>query len=102
MPDDKAWLAIWRDIGESEPTYVVWLNKHTAEENVAEGIATLAKQQLDDLYEWDEEYNARLKAIIKAAEKKDWNTVIADWDEWRSDMGPLDNDVEMIEVSLGT
>lgn len=100
MPDDKAWLLIAHD-SSRENDYTVFLNEHVATESVARSIGYLAKAELDSI-NWDKEDAARLRGIVKAVDAKKWADAISDWDEWRSDMGPLDDDIEMIQIDLVT
>ncbi len=97
---EKAWLAIWTDISR-ETEYTVYLNESTADATVGEATAALAQRELETI-EWDEEDADRLKAIVQAGAEKRWVDVMNDWDEWRSDMGPLDDDVELVEIDLFT
>jgi len=91
-------MAIWKDIGR-EDEYTVYLNEHVADETIGEATAALAKHELETI-SWDEEDSDRLKSIIKAGEEKRWIDAMNEWDEWRSDKGPLDNDVELHKVEL--
>lgn len=100
MADDRAWLVIWKDISR-ETAYTVYLNEKSAEAAVGEAIGGLAKQEVESI-DFDKEDADRLHAIVKAAGKGNWKEVINDWDEWRSDKGPLDDDVEIMEIFLFT
>lgn len=100
MAGEKAWLAIWHDISR-ETEYTVYLNESSANQVVGEATAALAKHELETI-EWDEEDADRLKEIIQAGAENRWVDVMNDWDEWRSDKGPLDDDVELIEIDLFT
>jgi len=100
MSNDKAWLLISKDISR-ETDYAVFLNKHVATENFAKSIGYLAKSELDTI-EWDKEDSERLREILKAVDEGKWDDAISGWEEWRSDMGPLDDDIEMIEAALVT
>ena len=100
MPDDMAWLLIAKDISR-ETEYVVFLNEHVAVEAAAKSIGFLANSELEGI-EWNQEDADKLKEVIKAVTEERWNDAIADWDEWRSDMGPLDDDVEIMKIDLVT
>lgn len=100
MPDDKAWLLIRTDISR-ETDYVVFLNEHVAMASLGESIGFLAQDSLDTI-EWDEEDAGRLREILKDVAEKRWDDAVSNWDEWRSDKGPLDDDIEIIKIDLVT
>lgn len=97
---DKAWLLISTDISR-ETSYTVFLNEHVATESLARSIGYLAKSELDTI-EWDRDDAGKLSEIIKAVDEGKWDDAISGWDEWRSDKGPLDDDIEMVETDLVT
>lgn len=96
--EGRAWLAVWTDPG-METQYTVWLDHDVALQNVAEGIVGKAKSDLENI-EWTDDEEETLKDILKAFDKKDYEEVLALWDTWRGDMGPLQEDVELIEIDL--
>ena len=100
MPDDKAWLLIRTDISR-ETDYVVFLNEHVAMESLGQSIAFLAQEELDTI-DWDQEDENRLREILKDVADKRLDDAVSNWDEWRSDKGPLDDDIEMIKIDLVT
>lgn len=100
MSNDKAWLIISTDISR-ETDYTVFLNEHVATEALGLGIRYLANEDLERI-SWDEEDAAALRSIIKAADEKRWDDVTSEWDDWRRDKGPLDDDVEMVMIDLIT
>lgn len=98
MPDDKAWLLIAKDISR-ETEYVVFLNEHVAKEAAAKSIGYLAQSDLETI-EWDQEDSNRLKEIVKAVAEERWDDAISDWEDWRSDKGPLDDDIGLWWIDL--
>lgn len=100
MPDNRAWLLIRTDISR-ETDYVVFLNEHVAKQSIGENIGFLAQDSLDGI-EWDEEDADKLRTILKDVAEKRWDDAVSNWDEWRSDKGPLDDDIEMIPIDLVT
>jgi rubrerythrin len=97
---DKAWLIIRTDIS-SETDYTVFLNEHVANEAAAKSIEYIAQNELDTIG-FDKEHKDMLRAILKAVKNGKWSDAISGWEEWRSEMGPLDDDVELTQIDLVT
>lgn len=100
MAADKAWLLISKDISR-ETDYTVFLNEHVANEAAAKSIEYIAQNEFDTI-DFDKEHKDMLRAILKDVKNGKWSDAIAGWEEWRSEMGPLDDDVELIEIDLVT
>jgi hypothetical protein len=100
MAADKAWLLIRTDISR-ETDYVVFLNEHVAMESVGQSIGYLAQETLDTI-EWDQEDADKLREILKDVAEKRWDDAVSNWDDGRSDKGPLDDDIEMVPIDLVT
>jgi hypothetical protein len=101
MPDGKwvdGWVIVWKDISQ-EDGFSVYLNEKTAELSLASALADRAKADLDAI-EWGKEDREMLESIIKAFNEKRFVDVINEWEEWRSDKGPLDEDAEMHKVDV--
>lgn len=97
---DKAWLLIMKDPSQ-ETEYTVFLNEHVANEAAAKSIEYLAQNELDNI-DFEKEHKDMLRAILKDVKKGKWTDAIAGWDEWRHEMGPLDDDAELLEIDLVT
>lgn len=100
MAADKAWLLISKDISR-ETDYTVFLNEHVANEAAAKSIEYLAQTELDSIG-FEEDDADKLRSIIKAVKEDRWTDAISEWDDWRSDMGPLDDDIEVVMIDLVT
>lgn len=95
----RAWLTIWTDPGR-ETEYVVWLSKQKALENVARGIYEKTKREIEEIG-WDEEDLEKLRSIVTAFAENRPEDVISQYEDWREEKGPLDEDVDLLEVEIG-
>src|SRR4029078_5792626 len=100
MAADKAWLLISKDISR-ETDYTVVLNEHVADQAAAKSIEYLAQTDLDSIG-FDEDDADNLRSIIKAVKEERCTDASSEWDDWRSDMGPLDDDIEVVMIDLVT
>lgn len=100
MPNDNAWLIVRKDIS-TDTDYTVFLNEHVANEAAAKSIEYIAQNELDTIG-FDKEHKDMLRDILKDIKKGNWKDAIAGWEGWRDEMGPLDDDVEMIMIDLVT
>jgi rubrerythrin len=100
MAADKAWLIVRKDIS-TDTDYTVFLNEHVANEAAAKSIEYIAQNELDTIG-FDKEHKDMLRSILKNVKNGKWSDAVSGWEEWRDEMGPLDDDVELIEIDLVT
>lgn len=96
----KVWVLMYRTNDPSQETDpTVFLDRKKADADLAYAINGMVTSELDAI-DWDKADADMLRSIMKAFEEKRYDDVISEWETWKDDHGPLDEDVDLVEADL--